>query len=103
MAKQKEADQRDILAKSLGAIKCIEVDGKRLYLKMPTRNIIGISFARKEHNQVEAYEIIAKGSAIRECSDMEVVEKDELFLSILSEIAEFLGMIQLKKSTSRTL
>lgn len=103
MAKQKEADQRDVLAKSLGAIKCIEVDGKRLYLKMPGRNIVGIAIAKKEYNIMEACEIVAKGSAIRECSDMDIIEKDELFLSITADIADFLGDIKLKKSISRTL
>lgn len=98
-----EVDQRDALAKSMGAIECIEVEGKRLYLKMPPRNILGISFAQLKTNETQAYETIAKGSALREVSDMEMIEDDKFFLSIVADIREFLGKIELKKSTSRTL
>ena len=99
----KEVDARDELAKSMGAIECIEVEGKRLYLRMPPRNILGIAFAQLKTNETQAYETIAKGSALRDVSDMEIIEDDKFFLSIVADIREFLGKIELKKSTSRTL
>jgi hypothetical protein len=99
----KEIDSRDSIAKSQGAIKVIEVEGKRLYLKMPNRNIIGIAFAQMKINEMQGFETIARGSAIRELSDMDILENDTLFLSICNQIGEFLDLIELKKSTSRTL
>lgn len=96
-------DARDAQAKSLGAIKVVEVGDKRLYLKMPNRHAIGVAFAQIEGNAVKAYETIARAAAIRECSDMDIIEVDELFLSAMSGIGEFLGEIQLKKSTLRAL
>jgi hypothetical protein len=101
--KEEAPDARDAQAKALGAIKCIECEGKRLYLKMPHRNIIGIAFAQRQVNMVQACETIARGSAIKEVSDMVVFENDQLFLSIMADITDFMGDIELKKSTSRTL
>lgn len=100
---EETTDLRDQQAKALGAIRCLEVEGKRLYLKMPNRAAIGIAFAQYEVNKVQACETIAKSSAIREVSDMEIVENDILFLSVMSEIVEFMTQIELKKSSSRNI
>ena len=94
-----EVDQRDALAKTLGAVARAEVDGKRMYFKIPTRNIIGITFAQRKVNEIQAMETLARGSAIREVSDMEILDKDTLFLSIIADVAELLELIELKKST----
>lgn len=80
-----------------------EVAGKRMYFKIPTRNIIGITFAQKKVNEIQAMETLARGSAIREVSDMEILENDSLFLSIMGDVAELLELIELKKSTFRVL
>ena len=99
-----EIDERDLKAKSLGAIKCVEVEGgKRLYLKMPHRNIIGIVMSQMKVNMIQASETLAKATAIREVSDMDIFENDGLFLSCISGINELLDDVQLKKSTSRNL
>lgn len=101
--KELTLDERDERAKKLGAIDVIEVEDKRLYLKIPNRNIIGIAWAKMEVNTVEGMEIIAKASAIRDVSDMEILEDDALFLSCMAGIGEFISKIKLKKSTLRTL
>lgn len=103
MEKEATEDLRDAQAKALGAIHVIEVEGKRLYLKMPPRHILGIGFSQMERNKTQAIETIAKGAAIRDVSDMELLENDTLFLSIMSDIADFTATIELKKSTSRKL
>ena len=100
---EKAIDSKDVLAKSLGAIKCIEVNDKRLYLKMPNRHAIGVAYSQLKINAVQAYEGVARASAVREVSDMSILENDIEFLSIMSELAEFLGEIELKKSHSRSL
>lgn len=98
-----EVDQRDVLAKSMGAIECIKVEDKRLYLKRPPRNILGIAFAQLRSNETQAYETIARGSAIRDVSDMEMIDNDDYFFSIITDLRDFLGKIELKKSNSQTL
>ena len=94
-------DARDEKAKSLGAVKVVEFeDGKKAYLKKPHRHVLGIAFSKLESNPVEANEIMLKNCMIAEVSDMDLLEKDDYFLSLMQHIGD---LLQLKKSTSKAL
>jgi len=101
MSKTEVVDARDKKAKDLGAFKCVDFDDdKRIYLKKPHRQVLGLAFAKLDSNPIEANEIILRNAVIQEVSDMELLESDEHFMSVMQHMADLLVV---KKSTSRAL
>jgi len=96
-----EVDARDKKAKDLGAKIVVDFDDdKRIYLKSPNRYVLGLALAKNDSNPVESKEIVINNSVIRECSDVELLQNDEYFLSVMQHVEELLVV---KKSTFRTL
>jgi hypothetical protein len=94
-------EQKDKKAKDLGAVKVIEFEDEKIaYLKKPNRYVLGIAFSKLESNPVEANEILIKNCIIPEVSDMDVMDNDDYFLSLMQHAGD---LLQLKKSTSKAL
>jgi hypothetical protein len=74
----------------------IEVEGKKLYLNKVNRYVLSPVMAKLGHDPLIAYEELIQALVIREISDMEVLEDDDLFLSAVTQIAQ---IVDLKKST----
>jgi hypothetical protein len=108
MAKS-EIEQKDIKAKNLGAVCKIEVDDagtpKIIYFKKPHRYTIGLYYAKRESNKIEAIEFLFKQTALSEVSDMEILsaERDDLFYAAIGEVDTLLNVVEVKKSKSQTL
>lgn len=83
-----------------GEVLKIEVEGKKIYLKKPNRYQLSPVFAKLHQDPIFAFELLCKACVIEEVSDMEVIENDSLFLSIMPELN---ALVDLKKSTSKML
>jgi len=74
----------------------IEVEGKKLYLNKVNRYVLSPVMAKLGHDPLIAYEELIQALVIREISDMQVLEDDDLFLSAVTQIQQ---IVDLKKST----
>jgi hypothetical protein len=74
----------------------VEVEGKKLYLNKVNRYVLSPVMAKIGHDPLIAYEDLINSLVIREISDMEVLNDDELFLSAVTQLQQ---IVDLKKST----
>ena len=101
--KPKERIARDNGAKSLGSIMSISVTDngieKLLYLKMPHRYVLGKYWIMEKENLVQAKEFLLKSCVLDKVSDMDIIEKDDLFYSACTQLDGIFDVIEVKKST----
>ncbi len=93
------------LKNKYGPLKLIEVeDGDKVYKaylrKNISRNAFSKAYALSDTDPVMACEIIYRDTVVQEISDSEIVENDDLFLSVMSEIND---LYKKKKVTTRHL
>lgn len=81
---------------------CIDDQGQEhvLYLKQPSRMIVGLFLAKIDQNVTEACEYVFYDAVVKEISDVEYFMQDAAFYGIISKLQQ---LIQVKKSTSMTL
>ena len=113
MAKKKvesntvELSERDLLAKSKGAVFCIKIEDEKgvekcLYLKHPHRDVIGMYWGMKQQNPIKAAEILFRANKIADVSDEDIFEGDNFYSAFLN-IDDYLDVIPVKKNRSMTL
>ena len=73
---------------------CIEVDGKKAYLKNPDRKTLSFASSVATSNPLKFNEILLKGCWLG--GDEEIQTNDSLFLSASSKLAE---IIEVKEAT----
>ncbi len=73
---------------------CIEVEGKKAYLKSPDRKTLGFASSVATSNPLKFNEIILKGCWLG--GDEEIQTNDALFLAASSKLAE---IIEVKEAT----
>ena len=81
-----------------GDVWCIEVDGKKCYLKRPSRQALGFASMSADKNPIKANETL-----LNDCwlgGDEEIKTNDTLFLSVSGRLAE---IIQLKETELKKL
>lgn len=101
MEKQKLTDEE--IKSKYGEVIEITVgdnDEYKAYLKKPDRYMVGFFVSKVNVNPVVAAEELYKSCVISEISDKEILDDQDLFLSIISDLR---SMIELKKSSSRKL
>lgn len=98
--KKVEIENNDIKAKSLGAIKKVEIENSVFYFRKPHRHALGLALAKLDINPVEANEILINNSIIAEVSDMEGLKDDSIFFALFSHVGD---LMQVKKSLSTML
>ena len=90
----------DARAKTLGAIKKVEIENFVFYFKKPHRHALGLALAKLDINPVEANEILINNSVISEVSDMEALKDDSIFFALFNHVGD---LMQVKKSQSTML
>ncbi len=94
----------DAKAKNLGAVFKIEVeDGDKKitgYLKKPDRALYSACIKLLESDTLKANETLLRTCLIKEVSDMRLVDDDDIFMSVLPQLA---NLIQKKRSILTTL
>lgn len=101
MAKKNE-DERTQRAKALGAKFAvhIEEDDKIIFLKEPGREVYVAWVAGSENDPMSANETVIRTLAIKEVSDMEVLNDYKALGAVMKQLG---GIMALKKSSLKTL
>lgn len=94
------AEERENKAKSLGAKYAVIIEDKILYLKEPTKEIYKMFFSVYDQDPAGAKETVIRTLAIKEVSDMDILEDYKSLLTVCAELSEIMA---LKKSTLKTL
>ena len=96
----KKEEQRLTKARNLGASFKVEVEheGKMVigFLKKPDRATLSAVIKLLDTDTLKANETLLRTCLIKEVSDMDIVENDDIFLSVLPQLS---NLITLKKST----
>jgi hypothetical protein len=102
---KQEAEQAAAYKLKYGAIeKVVSIDAAGgehvLWLKKPSRLVVGIFMATASENTVQACEYVFNDTVIVDISDVAYFQQDDVFYGILSTLQR---LIRVKKSTSMSL
>lgn len=105
----KASKDRELKAKNLGAVCVIELGEngeKKLYLKTPDRNVIGLYYGKKKDsvNIYDASDFLLRNTAIKEVSDFdEIFANEAMMYGAYMQHDILFDFIEVKKNTSRKL
>lgn len=74
----------------------VEVNDKKIYLEQPSRSVISMTLAKVGRDPLGAYEDMLNLIAVKEISDMSILENDDEFISISTQLQ---NIVEVKKSS----
>lgn len=74
----------------------VEVNEKKIYLEQPNRSVVSLTMAKVGRDPLGAYEDMINLIAVKEISDMSILENDDEFISISTQLQ---NIVEVKKSS----
>lgn len=74
----------------------VEVNDKKIYLEQPSRSVVSMTMAKVGRDPLGAYEDMVNLIAVKEISDMSILENDDEFISISTQLQ---NIVEVKKSS----